>query len=224
MNKLSFLTPTPWDSIAFHLNTFEINDYSREALSEASETTGHYTVKINPLISKDLLHEFGFYYCDTLIEPFCLCQDFSPFENSAVSIRKDMELKPLLNICNSAFVHGRFHRDFNLERPNADSRYKSWLAQLHEAQNVYGLFYNSALAGFMALDGCKLVLHAVSDDMRGKGIAKYLWTPICKMLFEAGHEEIYSSVSASNLAVVNLYARLGFKFRNPVDVYHKLTR
>ncbi len=31
-------------------------------------------------------------------------------------------------------------------------------------------------------------------------------------------------MSASNLAIVNLYASLGFRFRNPVDIYHRMVR
>ena len=68
----------------------------------------------------------------------------------------------------------------------------------------------------------KLVLHAVSEKFRGGGLAKYLWSVACKDLFGRGHQELTSSVSAANLPVVNLYASLGFRFRNSLDVYHRL--
>jgi ribosomal protein S18 acetylase RimI-like enzyme len=126
-------------------------------------------------------------------------------------------------MCHGAFSHGRFHRDFNLSKVQADQRYDKWLMQLHGAGKVYGVCYRGKLAAFIAVDGNKLVLHAVDSSMRGRGLAKYLWTPVCRMLFEAGHLEVTSSVSASNLAVLNLYSRLGFSFRNPVDIYHRLT-
>jgi hypothetical protein len=34
----------------------------------------------------------------------------------------------------------------------------------------------------------------------------------------AGHAEVKSSISAANVAVLNLYASLGFSFRHPLDV------
>ena len=37
-----------------------------------------------------------------------------------------------------------------------------------------------------------------------------------------GHEEVKSSISAANIAVLNLYASLGFSFSKPQDIYHRL--
>jgi ribosomal protein S18 acetylase RimI-like enzyme len=64
----------------------------------------------------------------------------------------------------------------------------------------------------------------MADSFRGKGLAKYLWSTGCRELFKRGHKELSSSISAANLAVLNLYSSLGFRFRNAVDVYHRLTK
>jgi len=53
-------------------------------------------------------------------------------------------------------------------------------------------------------------------------LAKYWWHATCCELFGAGHLEVTSSISAINMAVLNLYASLNFSFRNPLDVYHRL--
>jgi hypothetical protein len=45
---------------------------------------------------------------------------------------------------------------------------------------------------------------------------------VCRQLFAEGHAEIQSSISFVNMAVINLYAALGFRFRRPVDVYHRM--
>ena len=215
---------SPWDSAVFGLDAYEITDSSRESLELAVRVPGHYTVRVDPLMSKQLLHEYGFYYCDTLIEPYCKAENFLAFDTVAAGMRRDVALKPLLAICHGAFSHGRFHRDFNLPRVQADQRYDNWLAQLHGAGKVYGLLYQGELAGFIAVDGNRLVLHAIAESLRGRGLAKFLWTPICRALFDQGCNDLVSSVSVSNLAVVNLYATLGFRFRNPIDLYHRLTK
>ena len=215
---------SPWDSAVFGVDAYEITDSSRESLELAVRVPGHYTVRVDPLVSKQMLHEYGFYYCDTLIEPYCTAESFPGFDSVDADISRDVSLDPLLAICHGAFSHGRFHRDFSLPTAQADQRYDNWLAQLHGAGKVYGLLYQGKLGGFIAVDGNQLVLHAIAESLRGRGLAKLLWTPVCRMLFDQGCGELVSSVSASNLAVVNLYATLGFRFRNPIDLYHRRTK
>jgi GNAT superfamily N-acetyltransferase len=215
---------SPWDDSVFGIPAYEITDLSPEALREATRESGHYTVRVDPLASKLALHEHGFYYCDTLIEPHCRAEHFLPFDDPAVGVSKEVSLDGLMSICHGAFVYGRFHRDFAISQGQADKRYENWLAQLHDARKVYGLLYREELAGFIAADGNRLVLHAVATSLRGKGLAKFLWSPVCRDLFDQGCIELTSSVSATNLAVINLYTSLGFRFRNAVDVYHRLTQ
>jgi RimJ/RimL family protein N-acetyltransferase len=216
--------PSPWDSSVFGVDTYEIKELSREVLIAAACTPGHYTVRVDPLASKKLLHEYGFYYCDTLIEPYCNVDRFFASDDAAVRITREVSLAPLLMICHGAFSHGRFHRDFNISRVMADSRYDNWLTHLHGAGKVYGIMYNHELAGFIATEGNRLVLHAIAEQFRGQGLAKFMWSPVCRALFNQRCVEVVSSVSAANLAIVNLYASLGFRFRNPVDLYHRLSQ
>lgn len=215
---------SPWDTAVFGIDTYEIKDLSPESLEVAVRVPGHYTVRAEPLRAKQLLHEYGFYYCDTLIEPYCKADRFLAYDSADVGITQDASLDKLLEICHGAFAHGRFHRDFNLPKEQADRRYDNWLAQLHGAGKVYGLLYRGEVVGFIAVESNRLVLHAVAESIRGRGLAKFLWTPVCRALFDYGYAELVSSVSASNLAVVNLYSTLGFRFRNPIDLYHRLTK
>jgi GNAT superfamily N-acetyltransferase len=179
---------------------------------------------VNPLADKRPLHEHGFYYCDTLIEPYCAAGDFKPQPHPAAGASRDPALEPLLAICRGAFQQGRFHRDFNVERARADRRYENWLRTLHAAGKVYSLLWQDELAGFIAHEGGKLVLHALGARHRGRGLARHLWSAVCADLARLGAPELTSSISATNLAALNLYVALGFRFRNPVDVYHRVIR
>lgn len=222
MTILNEITPTPWDREVFGIDTYELKSVTREVLERISTIRGHFTVKVHPLASKQLLHEFGFYYCDTLVEPFCSPERLVIFENEAVSISQEVALEALIAICHGAFAHGRFHRDFHIDRELADRRYDRWLAQLYKDRNVYGLTFEKELAGFIAIVGNRLVLHALDGRFRGKGLAKFLWSAACREFFQFGYSELTSSVSASNMAVLNLYVSLGFRFRTPMDVYHRM--
>lgn len=221
MSKL--LKPTPWDTAAFGMPTWELSEYSAAALQQTAQTAGHHTIKVDPLADKRMLHEHGFYYCDTLIEPYCTAARLRPVLHADATISKEPDAAQTLAICHGTFAHGRFHRDFNLSKEAADRRYDNWLQQLLDKRQVYGLYWNSELAGFVGYDGNALLLHAVAEHYRGKGCSKFWWSAVCGELLAAGHNEVKSSISAGNLAVLNLYASLGFSFRNPQDIYHRLT-
>lgn len=212
-----------WDSIAFGRDCYEITALEEQALHAAATRPGHYSIKIEPLVSKALLHQYGFYYCDTLIEPHCQRDHFHGYHDPRARCSRDATLDDLLAICHGAFEHGRFHRDFNLPRAQADLRYDNWLRQVHAAGKAYGLYFDGQLAGFMAVDGSRLVLHAMAPQFRGRGLAKFLWTAVCDELYAQGQLEISSSISAANLAAANLYLTLGFRLQHPVDVYHRMT-
>lgn len=209
-----------WDSAALGCDAYEIAVAAQGAMAQPLEP-GHYSVKVDPLADKRILHENGFYYCDTLIEPFCAARDLRLSRHADAGFTREGDLASLQAICRGAFRHGRFHRDFQVARAQADLRYENWLRTLHAAGRVYGLLWRDELAGFIAHEGGRLVLHALGAKHRGEGIARYLWSAVCADLVQQGLPELTSSISAANLAALNLYAGLGFRCRNPVDVYHR---
>jgi L-amino acid N-acyltransferase YncA len=222
MTQVPLIKPTPWDMAAFGMPTWELLEYSAAALQQAAQTVGHHTLRVDPLVDKRLLHQYGFYYCDTLIEPHCNAARLRTSEHTDATISKEVDTERTLAICHGAFAHGRFHRDFNLHKAAADLRYDKWLQQLIDEQHVYGLFWEGELAGFIGYSGNNLVLHALEAKCRGKGLSKYWWSAVCSELLANGNDEVKSSISATNLAVLNLYASLGFSFNHPQDVYHLL--
>jgi ribosomal protein S18 acetylase RimI-like enzyme len=221
MADAGLIRPTPWDVPALGCDTFELAHAGRDALALV-KAPGHYTVKVDPLSDKRALHENGFYYCDTLLEPCCSPERLAGEVHADATLANGVPLDGVLEICHGAFSHGRFHRDFGVPRERADRRYDRWLGQLHAAGKVRGLLWRGELAGFIAHEGGLLVLHAVAKQCRGQGLARYWWTALCRELFAAGHREVTSSISAANLAVLNLYISLGFRMRHPVDVYHRV--
>lgn len=222
MSQLPLIRSTPWDTIALNVPSWELLENSTNAFNQMKDLAGHFTIKIDPLANKRLLHEFGFYYCDTLLEPYCDADRLRRVNHPDVTISEKFARDEVLAICHGAFLHGRFHRDFHLPKAAADTRYNNWLEQLLEKQSVLALCYRGIVAGFIGYSEDKLVLHALSEKYRGKGFSKYWWYEVCNILLRKGNVEVRSSISASNLAAINLYASLGFRFRNPQDVYHRL--
>jgi len=215
---------SPWDQKVFGIPCYEIDGFNLESGQWAQQHPGHYTTRVSPLVNKQVLEQYGFYYCDTLIEPFCSLEQFVVHQDKRTSLSKAVALEDLLAISHQAFTFGRFHKDFNISKALADKRYDQWLTQLHNEGRVTGLFFDGKLVGFIAVDNSHLVLHAMHPQFRGQGIAKFLWSALCTELFASGIGEISSSISAANLAAVNLYSSLGFRFRNAQDIYHRLTK
>jgi ribosomal protein S18 acetylase RimI-like enzyme len=213
---------TPWDTIAFGIDTFEAEEPTDAALRAAHGKPGHYTARVHPLTNAARLVSYGFYYCDTLIEPHCERAHFRPSRHPSASITIDPNVEATMSACHGAFEHGRFHRDFNIPRQLADLRYDNWLRQLLAQRKVLGLNWDGRQVGFFAVEACRAVLHAIDSKHRGRGIAKFLWSAAIEHLFEQGCVGVSSSVSAANLAIINLYGRLGFRFRNSTDIYHLL--
>jgi ribosomal protein S18 acetylase RimI-like enzyme len=213
----------PWDCAALGGEAWELKSAAPQAFAQV-RAPGHYTVRVGPLADRRIVHENGFYYCDTLIEPFCPADELRASPHPSARFSRDAGLEPLLAICRGAFEHGRFHRDVNVDRARADLRYENWLRSLHAAGKVYGLLWEGELAGFIAHEKAKLVLHAMGRKHRGRGFAGHLWSAVCADLVHQGASELTSSISAANLAALNLYVSLGFRFRNPVDVYHRVIR
>lgn len=222
MSEGILIKATPWDEAIFGMPTWEITEYTPAAIKHASTIKGHQTIRVDPLANKKLLHETGFYYCDTLLVPFCKKEKFSSSSTADATVSEEVDIDHALDLFRGSFTHGRFHRDFNLPAKVADTRYDIWLRQLFQANQVYGLYWKNDLAGFIGYDGNHLTLHAISEKYRGKGLAKYWWSIVCQNMLDKGHTEITSSISASNLPVVNLYISLGFSFKSCNDIYHRL--
>jgi GNAT superfamily N-acetyltransferase len=222
MRDDGLIEATPWDERALGMPTFEVKRVTPEAMALVARTPGHHTAKVDPLASKRLLHESGFHYCDTLLEPHCARGELIEHPRAGISISNRVPLEPLIAIAHGAFAHDRFHRDFDVPAAAADARYDNWLAAMHGAGQVYGITVDGALAAFIALVGPRLVLHAVARERRGQGLAKAMWSAACREFFDRGGlDHLESSISAANLAAVNLYASLGFRFAKAVDVYHR---
>jgi ribosomal protein S18 acetylase RimI-like enzyme len=218
------IVETPWDKRVFNINTYEIREVTKSVLERIKNIHGHYTAKVDPLVSKELLHKFGFYYCDTLMEPYCNKEQLLHYNHTDITIRKEGSAEELLSISHGAYSHGRFHRDFNVDRELADLRYDNWSKELYEKGNCIFLYFQEDVAGYFGVENNKVVLHALKEKYRGRGLAKPFWSLAYRYIFDSGFNEATSSISSCNSAILNLYTSIGFRFRNPIDVYHLLVQ
>ncbi|MBP1950512.1 GNAT family N-acetyltransferase [Virgibacillus litoralis] len=205
------------------MDTFEVTGTFEEALQETNKYDGHYTLKIGPLESPELLLKYNFYYMDTLIEPLCKKENLHLFDKDATSITKDYNPSEIILIAEESFKHGRFHRDFNIPNSMADTRYMNWVKDLQEKDQIFALMYEDDIAGFFAYEDDKVLLLGIKEEYRSRGLAKAFTSQGCAEQFKLGYNELRTSISAANVASLNLFYSLGFRLINTVDVYHKVT-
>ena len=92
MTEPAPIKPVPWDGAAFGIDCYEIANPDQQSVAAALLRPGHYTAKVDPLADKRFLHEAGFYYCDTLIEPWCTADKLARFDDPQVTFSKTVAL------------------------------------------------------------------------------------------------------------------------------------
>lgn len=220
---MEILRETPWDKRNFNIDTYEVLDYSEEALRKTDALEGHFTLKVNPLESPELLLKYGFYYMDTLIEPVCQQENLTVFHKEGTSISQNYDPGEITAIADEAFMHGRFHRDFHIPDHLADLRYANWVKDLQKQDKIFALKDNDRTVGFYAYEKDKVLLLGIKKEFRKKGLAKAFTSQGCLEQFKLGYDELRTSISAANVASLNLFYALGFRLSKTIDVYHKLS-
>ncbi|GEN87332.1 GNAT family N-acetyltransferase [Oceanobacillus sp. FSL W8-0428] len=218
-----YLEPTPWDSRNFPLATYQLTEYNEDALRESADVEGHFTVKVDPLADKALLHKYGFYYADTLMEPYCYRDKFLKERAGDVSFHENYNADDILAIAEEAFQGGRYHRDFQVPNEMADLRYRNWVKDLIEQKLILAYKQEGRVEGFFAYQEENILLLAMHKDIRGQGFASPFAAACVKEQFErTGKEQLITSISPSNPASLNVFIGLGFRLRAGKDIYHKV--
>jgi RimJ/RimL family protein N-acetyltransferase len=135
---------------------------------------------------------------------------------------------PLLEIAESAFDSGRYHADPRVPRALAGARYRFWLdnalSRPGPGTRVFALGAAGHPKGFFHVEveaeEADLRLSAV-DPAGNPGIAGFaLYAGVLQALSAEGVRRVSARLTATNTAVVNLYASFGFRFADPEIVRH----
>ncbi len=137
------------------------------------------------------------------------------------------DLPELLTIAGSAFSNERFHMDPRLDSAAGDQRYRNWVRSAldHPRQQLYVLRDGARTIAFFVVEWqggglCYWHLNAIAPDAQGQGYGERCWRAMMDLAREQGCASVASSVIARNNRVVNLYAKLGFRFMAPSMTFH----
>jgi len=137
------------------------------------------------------------------------------------------DLAELQQLAADAFATGRWNMDWSVGQALGGHRYADWVARslaepkheilcaVVECQTI-GLFIVEP-----AGDGSVYWhLTAVEPKWQGRGIGKAMWGSMLHRHAQDGATSVRTTISTRNVPVVNLYARLGWRFVNCQMTYH----
>ena len=150
-----------------------------------------------------------------------------PASSLAVVRATQEDLPQLIDIAGTAFCAERFHVDPRLGPEMGNKRYQNWIRNslTHPTQQLYALKDDNAIVSFFVtemLDNgtCYWHLNAVSPRYQGRSYGLRSWSAMLQQAADAGAMRVRTSIVASNHRVLNLYARLGFRFPPPLMTFH----
>jgi RimJ/RimL family protein N-acetyltransferase len=176
------------------------------------------------------LEDQGFRFIEMLYSPELDLTAFNNDEDVAqltVARASEDDLPALLHIARTSFHSERFKMDPRLDPNVSDQRYQNWVASslFHPSQELYVVCYGTRRIAFFITEllsdaTCYWHLTAVSPDMQGQGYGRRVWLRMLQKAVKAGAQRVRTSIAARNHRVLNLYARLGFRFPPPLMTFH----
>ncbi len=137
------------------------------------------------------------------------------------------DLPGLQQLAADAFATGRWNIDWTVGQSLGGRRYADWVARSLEdpKHEVLCAVVDSQTAGLFIVepradDTVYWHLTAVAPQWQGKGIGKAMWASMLHRHALDGAKRVHTTVSARNVPVVNLYARLGWRFVDCQMTYH----
>jgi RimJ/RimL family protein N-acetyltransferase len=150
-----------------------------------------------------------------------------PDDTLMVARATPQDLLEVLEIAGNAFRNERFHVDPRLNPSLGDLRYCNWVKSSldHPSQRLEVVRDGEQLVAFfvteMLEDGtCYWHLNAVAPNAQGQGYGRRAWQAMLRKAREEGARRVQTCIVARNHRVLNLYARLGFRFAPPLMTFH----
>jgi GNAT superfamily N-acetyltransferase len=233
----------PWDTRAFGFPVAQIDALEFTALSDPAPTLArleswlgdHHvslvSCRLDSLRLREsmLLEDVGFRFIEMVYSPVLapLPPGLDAGDEVVIDLARGEDHAALEAIASSVFTTGRHVLDWRLEPAAGHVRYRDWLqgAIADPGQEVLKASVGSAVVAFFVVeprpeDSMYWHLTAVASEWQGRGIGRAVWRGMIARHRAAGVRLIETTISAHNMATLNLYAGLGFRFAAPRATFH----
>jgi RimJ/RimL family protein N-acetyltransferase len=233
----------PWDRDVFGFPVVQIQDLevidSHGATSDYADFRAWLDLGQVRIVSSRLLHDQlresmflesnGFRFVETVLHPTLenLQSLNIPQNGLLVTLAQESDLPFLEDIAEHAFRHDRYHVDPRLNPKLGDLRYGRWVRTSlgHPIQRLLKITDGERLVALFIVesrDGATAYWHltAISPTWQGSGYGHRVWQSMLRYHQAEGCKGLMTTISARNVAVLNLYAKLGFRFLPPEMTFH----
>ena len=235
---------------SFEVTEDFIRDPYEETLKNAlkKKIEEHGRIFVQARVGKDnsraipLLERSNFYFVETILVPYTTLKtnsvlnrfianksEFLPAQyncNDLAVVPVNKEDNSLClrikEIATESFSDDRFHIDPQCSEETANARFSFWVDDLFADKQVifHTINYLGKAQGFIARKSDNLILTCFSKEFIGKGLAKFFWLRVLEDMLNEGFSQTHTLISTNNTPALNLYTRLGFKFKNPAVPLH----
>lgn len=182
------------------------------------------------------LEAAGFRFAEHLLTPWRSWEGWERKSMGATRPTEPADLPALCGIARATFRTDHFHLDPRFDGEAADGVYAKWIESWHAEPPQGGrsrvIIADGRVSGFFmyrftepaGLHGRRvtdLVLGGMAPDMAGRGLGHRMY---CDVMDDAAANTEYGRVTivTSNVPVLNLYVKLGFRFSTGGEVtFHK---
>jgi hypothetical protein len=239
------ITPTPWDSRALLIDTYELHipeispdgvDVAKNHLLQltAVKKPSLFYCRVNSNSSSQikLLHLSGFLNCETQLHVFknSLHKYTAPIEIG----KKRLKIKnatpddylEVASLAKSVFNYSRFHEDPFLDKKLVNKRMGMWAVDMF-TQGIPLIVSRNVAGGldaflFYRIDQGGKVELILGGCLPDKGfLAPFFWASFIEFFIDKGYKKIETKISASNIVIVNIYITFGFSVKETLLDFHK---
>jgi len=175
------------------------------------------------------LEEAGFRFIEVVLHPCMDRLQQRRLNAGGLQVReaRGTVLAGIADMAAGAFGNERYHTDPRLDTALANARYAQWVLNSAKAAHtrVLGIFDDAELVAFFvckdsAAGRVEWLLTAVAPTRQGQGVGLRAWQTMLAWHQSQGRETIVTTIASRNVRVLNLYAKLGFRFLPPEMTFH----
>ncbi len=235
---------TPWDTDCFGFPVGQIDTLeclSSETDARALRLFFHWLdqndirlvscrLPCDKLAESMLLESCGFRFIETVLHPYLDLPDprYQEQTGLCVELATSADISTLELIAGQVFSHGRIHADPRLGQVLGNQRYSRWVSNSlsHPSQRLLKILNEegSIVALFITEIGTDQSLYwhltAIAPQFQGQGYGLRSWRTMLAHHARDGMRYVHTTVTASNVSVLTLYSKLGFRFLPPEMTFH----
>lgn len=132
----------------------------------------------------------------------------------------------IINIANKSFKYSRFFNDQNLPTKQASNIYTHWTECAFNQENKYFVIseIEGNIAGYILFSFNKdisvIELIAVDERYQGQRVGKTMIDTLEYYVIDKGNNKIKVGTQVDNVAAVQFYSAMGFKYVSCGSIYH----